>query len=347
MKKLWTTAFALFALAGCCMTGGGAAVAPGVPAAPPAGAVAYTADPAIPTWSSGYAATMMQDNNPSTYWCTPMGPVFPIVTTITLAAPSNVVDVDFDTRLPGYDTSAIRDVMIEPLGAGGMPIGAPVSAGLLQNNVTSVPVVGMGATAIRFTFFSNFGGTYAGLSELTVRTTPGTGLPPLPSMGGLPSLPPSMPSIPTMPSGPAGPGIAFVVDPMIPTWSSGYAATMMQDMNLSTYWCSPSGAPFPIVTTLTLPMPSTVTGLAFNTAISGYDNIGPRDVTIEALDPMGNVVGMTNGVVLQNTSSTVMLPMPVLAGSVRLTMRSNYGGSYTGIAELSVMGIGLPPLPGT
>ena len=345
MKKLWTTVFALFALAGCCMTGGGTVTAPaiGAPAATAPGGVGYTPDPAIPTWSAGYAASMMQDNNPSTYWCTPMSPVFPIVTTITLAAPTNVMDVDFDTRLPGYDTSAIRDVMIEPLGAGGMPLGAPVSASLVQNNVTSVPVVGMGATALRLTFFSNFGGSYAGLSELTVRTMPGTGLPPLPSLGGLPPIP-SMPSMPTLP---AGPGIAFMVDPMIPTWSAGYSSAMMQDMNPSTYWCTPVGPVFPVVTTLTLLMPSTVTGVAFNTAISGYDTIGPRDVMIEALDAMGNVVGVGNGMVLQNTTSTVSLAMPVFANSVRLTMRSNYGGTYLGIAELSVMGIGLPPLPGT
>ena len=39
--------------------------------------------------------------------------------------------------------------------------------------------------------------------------------------------------------------------------------------------------------------------------------------------------------------------MPAVASSIRLTIRSNYGGSYLGIAELAVMGIGLPPLPGT
>lgn len=346
MKKLWTTTFAVFALAGCCMTGGGAPVASGAPGMMPAGAVSYTADPTIPTWSAGYAASMMQDNNPSTYWCTPMGPVFPIITTVTLAVPTNVMDVDFDTRLPGYDTSAIRDVLIEPL-VNGMPVGAPVSASLAQNNVTSVPVIGTGATAIRFTFLSNFGGAYAGLSELTVRTTPGTGLPPLPSMAGMPTIP-SIPMPPIgLPPAPAGPGIAFTVDPSIPTWSAGYSAAMMQDMNLSTYWCTPMGPTFPVVTTLFLPMPSTVTGLAFNTAISGYDNIGPRDVMIEAIDPMGAVVGVASGVVLQNTTSTVALPMPALASSVRLTIRTNYGGSYLGIAELSVMGMGLPPLPGT
>lgn len=161
-----------------------------------------------------------------------------------------------------------------------------------------------------------------------------------------PAVAPSLPPPVAMPPAAAGPGIAFVVDPLIPTWSSSYSAAMMQDNNPSTYWCTPSSPTFPVVTTLTLPMPSTVTGVAFNTAISGYDNIGPRDVTIEAIDPMGNVVGLVNGTVLQNTTSTVALPMPALASAVRVTMRSNYGGSYLGIAELAVMGIGLPPLPG-
>ena len=56
---------------------------------------------------------------------------------------------------------------------------------------------------------------------------------------------------------------------------------------------------------------------------------------------------MVNGVVSQNTTSTVSFPMPAVASSIRLTIRSNSGGSYLGIAELAVMGIGLPPLPGT
>lgn len=333
---------ALFALAlsGCCMGGGAAPAAPApvtAPAPPPAGAVAYTADAAIPTWSSGYASTMMADNNPATYWCTPSSPTFPVTTTLTLAAPSNVMDVDFDTRLPSYDTSGARDVRIEPLGPGGAPLGAPVTASLVQNNVTSVPVVGVGVTAIRITFLSNFGGMYLGLSELTVRTTPGSGLPPLPSA----ALPP-LPAV-----GAAGAPMAYTADALIPTWSSSYAASMMQDGNPATYWCTPMSPAFPVTTTLTLPMPSTVNGLSFNTAIPGYANIGPQNVMIEALDMMGNVVGVTNGVVMQNTTSTVSFPLPVLASSVRLTMFGNYGGSYLGIGELAVLGIGLPALPGT
>lgn len=348
MKKL-ATVLGVLALGGCCF--GGTSSGSFGSFGAPAGAVAYTTDPMIPTWSSDYASVMMQDNNPSTYWCTPMGTPLPVVTTVNLVTPSNILDVDFDTRLPGYDTSAVRDVLIEPYGPSGMPAGAPVRATLIQNNVTSVPVVASGVASIRLTFFSNFGGAYLGLSELTVRTVPGTSLPPMPSMPVVPSTPsmPTLPTIPTMPTiplPPGGPGIPFVADGAIPTWSSGYSAAMMQDMNLATYWCTPAAPAFPVTTTLTLGFPATVSGLAFQTAISGYDTIGPRDVTIEALDAMGNVVGTTNGTVLQNTSSTISLPMPVMASAVRLTIRSNYGGTYLGIAELAVMGVGLPPLPG-
>lgn len=333
-----TIILALGVLSGCCFTPSGGTFTPTF--GPPGGSP-YTVDPAIPTWSPAYAGSMMHDGNPATYWCTNASPVFPITTTLTLAAPTNVMDVDFDTRLPGYATSGVQDVTIETFGASGVAVGLPVAARLHMDAVTSVPVVAVGVTSIRLTFRSNHGGAYAGLSELVIQTVPGRERSPVPPTGPLYPPPPTL----LPPVLPPTPGLPYVVDPLIPTWSSGYAASMMQDGNPATYWCSPTGPTYPIVTTLTLLSPNLVNGLAFNTVNTGYPNIGPNGVMIEAIDPMGAVVGVASGSVLMNTTSTVAFTAPVFASSIRLTIHSNHGGAYVGITELVVMSLGLPPLP--
>jgi hypothetical protein len=310
---------------------GGTAPAAPAPVAPPpliapapiVGAAHYTVAPGVPIWSETYSTTHLNDGT-GDYWCTAMSPTFPIVATLNLDAPGAIVAVDFDTRVAGYETSAISDVTVELLGPGGMVLGTQ-RVGLNQNAITSVPTVGMG-TAVRVTMHGNFGGSYAALSEITVRTTPGSGLPPIASPGA------------------RGRGLAYTVAPGIPTWSEGYSAANMQDGNPTTYWCTAMSPPFPFVFSLSFPAPATVTSVRFDTRLPGYDTSGLRDITLEAIGPNGEVLSASNQVLTQNAETVVTLPVPTMMSGIRVTARSNHGGSYAGLTELAVEGIGLPAL---
>jgi hypothetical protein len=317
-------------LSACCMGGAvptaAPSVAPSAPAiaAPAVGSAPYAVAPGVPTWSESYGTGFLSDGTPS-YWCTAMGPAFPISATLNLAAPTALAAIDFDTRMSGYETSAINDVTIEVLGAGGVTVGTQ-RVGLNQNNVTSVPLALGTATAVRLTMHGNFGGSYAGLAEVTLRTIPGAGMPPLASPGA------------------RGRGLAYTIAPGIPTWSDSYAASNMQDGNPATYWCTAMGPTFPFVFSLSFPAPATVSALRFDTRLPSYDTSGLRDVTLEALGPNGEVISATNQVLGQNVETTVTLPAPTLMSGIRVTARSNHGGSYAGLSELTVDGVGLPAL---
>jgi len=253
-----------------------------------------------------------------------MSPTFPISATLNLAAPTALMAIDFDTRMAGYETSAISEVTIELL-AGGVAVSTQ-RVGLNQNGITSVPVSAGIASGVRLTMHGNFGGSYAGLAEITLRTSPGAGLPPLAS------------------SGARGRGLAYTVAPGIPTWSAGYGASNMQDGDTSTYWCTAMGPTFPFVFSLSFPAPATVTALRFDTRLPGYDTSGLRDVTLEALGPSGAVISATNQTIAQNAETTVTLPAPTVMSGIRITARSNHGGPYAGLSELMVDGVGLPAL---
>ncbi len=322
-------------LSGCCM--GGSAAPAASPVAPPmatppvAGGVPYVVAPGVPVWSESYSATFLNDGTPS-YWCTSMGPTFPIVATLNLAAPAALAAIDFDTRMAGYESSAIDDVTIEILGAGGAVVSTQ-RVGLNQNAITSVPTSGGPASAVRLTLHGTFGGAYAGLAEVTLRTTAGAGVPPLPSpRGGARAV-----SF-------GDRGLAYTVAPGIPTWSESYGATNMQDGNPATYWCTAMGPTFPFVFSLSFPAPATVTGLRFDTRLPSYDTSGLRDITLEALGPSGEVISTSNQTLNQNTITSVVLPAPTVMSGIRITARSNHGGAYAGLSDLMVDGVGLPAL---
>lgn len=162
--------------------------------------------------------------------------------------------------------------------------------------------------------------------------------PPAPTMmmptAMMPTAPPTMGGMPG--------ALAYTVMPGIPTWSASYAGTKMQDNNPSTYWCTPASPTFPVVGQLMFPAPATVQSVSFNTMLPNYATSGAREVTLEALGPTGMVVGMAAGTLAMNSITPVMFPAPVSASMLRLTIRSNYGGSYVGISEMQVMGMGVP-----
>ncbi len=136
--------------------------------------------------------------------------------------------------------------------------------------------------------------------------------------------------------------LAYTVMPGIPTWSTGYSPVKMQDNNPSTYWCTPANPTFPVMGTLQFPMPAIVQTVSFNTMLPGYATSGVREVMIEAIGANGMPAAVAMGVVNMNSITPVSFPAPVSAVMLRLTVRSNYGGTYAGISELQVLGNGVP-----
>ena len=147
----------------------GMVVPPTMPPVPPpaAGAgVPYTVAPGLPEWSSSYAASMLNDGNPSTQWYTPMNPTFPVQMTLLLAQPTLLGGLSFDTHMGSYATSGARDVLIELIGPNGQPAGGGVGS-LVQENITNVPVASNGpVSSVRVTITANHGGAYLGIAEL-------------------------------------------------------------------------------------------------------------------------------------------------------------------------------------
>lgn len=319
-----TLVVALF-VTGCCFGGTGEVVAPtapaaAAPAAPLAAGVPYTVEAGLPVWSDSYAARYLGDGTTSSYWCTAAGPTFPLVATLVPSLPTPITGLDLDTRVSGYETSAIRVVTVETLGAGGAPLDVRTIE-LAQNAVTSLTFAApLAASRVRLTFHSNFGGTYAALAEVTLRVGPGTGRPPTPAVA---------------PAPPAR-GIAYTVAPGLPFWNDTYSPARMQDATPSTYWCTPMSPTFPITGSLVLAAPSTVRAVLFDNRLPGYETSGMQMVTINAIGPAGDLVTTTTAVLPQASSTLVPLPLPVTASRIDLIFGSNHGGSYAGLAELVV-----------
>ncbi len=315
----WMVALAI-ALNGCCMGGGAApAVAPAPAPAPLAVGVPYTVAPGLPVWSESYAARYLNDGTTASYWCTASSPTFPIVTTLSLAGPTPITGIDFDTRVPGYSTSAIRVVTIETLGPAGTLDTQTVA--LTQDAVSSFSYAApLTATQLRLTFHANFGGSYAALAELTVRTGPGTGAPAMPT------------AAPPAPSA----SLAYTATATLPVWNDTYSAARMQDGQPSTYWCTPMGQTFPFTGTFMLATPGTVTGVLFDNRLPGYDTSGIQALTINAYGPAGDLVTTTSAVLPMATATLVPLPIPVVAARIDVIFTSNYGGQYAGLAEMAL-----------
>lgn len=314
-------------LSACCLNG--------LPGRLPTASLAYTPDPWLPTWGAGYEPSLMADGVQSTYWCAPSGVSFPIVGNFQLAGPATIASIDFDTRVAGYESSGIHEVSIEPLGAGGVPLGVPVRAFLYENTLSTVPVAAVGVTAVRITFLSNHGGGYAALAELAIRSDLGIGAPPAP-----PPAYPTPPVVPSVPSAPAFPsavrGVPYATDSV--ESFSGYGPELMRDGNPATYWCTPSTPTFPVTLTLSFPTPTTISAIEIDSSIPGYATIGPSDVTFLGLSETGAMLGLTNA--RANASALTVIPLSAPLSGVsrlRVTLQDYYGGPYLGVGELVVL----------
>lgn len=332
MKKTWVAIGALsvsVGLAGCCIPSGqpestpAPVAAPAPPPPPPPTGVAYAVAPGLPEWSSSYAASYLHDGTNTSYWCTAMNPTFPMGATLTLA-PTVLTGVDFDTRLRSYETSAVRVVTIEALGPTGQPLQTH-TVELNQNAISSFTFPSPVATGqVRVTFHSNFGGPYAGLAELALRTGPPTGVPVRPAVA--PNAPPPVAPVQGLP----------YVAASLPVWNESYSVAKMQDNDPSTYWCTPMGPTFPFTGTFTLSAPGTVSQVLFDNRVPGYETSGIQGVTVHVYAPSGQVVTTATAELPRNAATIVPLPSPTLASRLDIVFRSNHGGGYAGLAELQI-----------
>jgi hypothetical protein len=149
-------------------------VCPACPVCPeavyPRRGVLFTAT-GFPEYGSGYETARLGDGDPSSYWCSPVSPTFPMAASLMFESPSIVEAVEIDNRISGYETSGAREVRIEVLDLGGEPMRTDTRT-LSQATVTSIPVgMELVASGIRVVVLSNFGGEYAGIAEVVVHAS--------------------------------------------------------------------------------------------------------------------------------------------------------------------------------
>jgi hypothetical protein len=138
-----------------------------------------------------------------------------------------------------------------------------------------------------------------------------------------------------MSSPPLSLGLPYTLEP-IPSFT-GYGGELMQDGDPTTYWCTPGTPTFPFVMTLTLLTPARVSAIEVNAAIPGYDDLGPREISVEALDLDGTVIGVSQGHVVENAITRIPVAATREAARLRITITDFYGGAYLGVSELSVL----------
>lgn len=294
------------------------------PAAAPAiaptglGTVAFTVAAGLPEWNSSYVAGHLADGDTNTAWYTPSSHTLPLPITLNQVAPALLVAVDFDNNLGSYRTSGARAVTVEALSQTGQ-IMATVPALLHAGGLTTVPFPApVMAAGVRVTVRSNHGGTYTGLAGIALRTTPGSGQAPAQAVAR---------------------GLAFTPSGL-PEWNSGYALTHVADGSVGSTWFTPMNPTYPLVGMLTLPAVGTITSITFDTNLGSYATSAVRELTTEFLGASGQVLSSIPVALPQSARTTVPLPSPVQASSVRLTIRSNHGGSYAGLAEIVIDGSG-------
>ncbi|MEZ4336018.1 MAG: discoidin domain-containing protein [Sandaracinaceae bacterium] len=231
---------------------------PAAPAPAPApvvtGTVPYTVAAGVPVWNASYEVSNLADGNPATAWYTPVNHPMPVTMTLQLGAPATLVAVDFDTTLGSYATSAARIVRLEALAPAGQVV-STVDAGLHASAITTVPFPGpVVASAVRLTISQNHGGSYVGLADVALRTTPGAGQPPVALTDrGLQYAPSELPE-----------------------WNSSYAASRLADGDSATHWFTPVNQTFPVQGLLTFPTPATITGVVFDNRLGSYASSGAR-----------------------------------------------------------------------
>ncbi|MEZ4394735.1 MAG: hypothetical protein R3A48_26980 [Polyangiales bacterium] len=124
-----------------------------------------------PEYGPGYPTESLFDEAPSTYWCTPTGPSFPVVLTVEVAAAEALVErFVFDTRVKGWETSAARRVSLEVSPALDPTAFQQVAELELEPNALLhvVPASAVSAARVRLTMHSNHGGNYLALQRFHV-----------------------------------------------------------------------------------------------------------------------------------------------------------------------------------
>lgn len=282
------------------------------------GTVAFAVAAGVPHWNSSYVASNLADGDTSTAWYTPSSHTLPLTLTLNQTTPALLVAVDFDNNLGSYRTSGAREVSVEALSSTGQVIAtvtAELHAGALTTVPFSTPVM---AASVRVTIRSNHGGNYTGLAGIALRTTPGSGQPPAQRVPR---------------------GLAFVPS-ALPEWNSGYALNHIADGSVDTTWFTPMNPSYPLVGVLTFPTPATITSIAFDTNLGSYATSAVRELSAEFLGSSGEVLLSLPVELPQQARTPVQLPSPVQASSIRLTVRSNHGGNYVGLAEVVINGSG-------
>ena len=150
------------------------------------------------------------------------------------------------------------------------------------------------------------------------------------------------PPAPTPPAAPIVPGIAYRVEPGLPEWSASYRATGLTDANPATQWYTPMSPTFPVTATFTPLAPSPVGGIDIDTTLGSYNTSGAREVQIELLTADGTPPRVMAFTLNQGAVNSIPVTPPMVPSQIRLTMRSNHGGSYLAIADFT-----LRPMPGT
>lgn len=122
-------------------------------------------------YSASYAAEVALSETPSSYWCTPSGTAPPVVMTLEVAAFEATVErLVIDTRVKGWETSAVKRVVVEvspPSEPEGYAQVADLELGYdaLQHVVLAEALP---AGRVRLTMLSNHGGQYFALQRLHV-----------------------------------------------------------------------------------------------------------------------------------------------------------------------------------
>ncbi|MCA9534065.1 MAG: hypothetical protein KC593_10305 [Myxococcales bacterium] len=155
------------------------------------------------------------------------------------------------------------------------------------------------------------------------------------SGGDAPATPAPPPVAPT-------PGMPYRVEAGLPEWSSSYTAAMLTDGNPSTQWYTPMNPTFPVTAVMTPTSPAPVGGIDINTALGGYNTSGAREIQIDIMTADGTPPRTMAFSLNQGGLNSIAVTPPVVPSQIRLTMRSNHGGAYLGIADFT-----LRPTPGT
>ena len=124
-----------------------------------------------PEYSDAYATERLFEDAPTSYWCSPTGPTFPVVMGFEVTAPEASIErFAFDTRIKGWLTSAAKQVAVEVpsdgyRGGWERLFEVELEQDMVQQVILAAPVT---AQSLRLVISSNHGGQYAALARVQV-----------------------------------------------------------------------------------------------------------------------------------------------------------------------------------